>query len=753
MGKVVKKIMANMDNPLKVMILWHMHQPYYKNLLTERYVLPWVRLHATKDYYEMIRLAEKYPDLKLTFNYVPSLLDQLYDYGHNNAVDRHLELSLIPAAQLNDEEKVEILETFFYANWDNMIKPNQRSAQLLGKRGLHVSREEIIGSRLYHFSPQDFLDLQVWSNLVWFGYLARQEDELIKSLYQKGVSFTEAEKLKLLERQRELIRQVIPLHKKLQDEGRVEVSVTPMYHPILPLLCDTDVAKVAIPTIDLPRERFVHPEDAVNQIRRAVDSYQNYFGCQPRGMWPSEGSVSEEALTHIMEAGIKWVGADEEVLAHSLRLSSDNQHTDVDPRQDSKLYQIHSYAHEDQDLKIFFRDHTLSDLVGFTYSRWMPNDAAHNFIQTLGKIGAADLSKERNVVNIILDGENAWEYYHNNGYDFLSSLYQALTGDPGLQTVTPSQCLGDNMQSSRLPRIFPGSWIDHNFRIWIGHQEDNMSWDFLSRTRDYLIEHEHDSEVTPEMRQLAWESLFIAEGSDWNWWYGNDHFSGNDEAFDVLYRQHLKNVYQALKKDAPGYLDFPIIQPETSKPTLSPVGLIYPVIDGVITNYYEWIEGGIFECDKMGGAMHKVDTILKKVFYGFDHENIYLRLDTSIRMTSEWLANKSLRFTFFASSQVDICLTFPPDIQKEPFIKPAIVLSSSVSTDEQGLHEADIAAAVRDILEIKIPFANLLGDDKQYIEFAFKIKENGHQIERWPISDVVRCEVPSPEFEAEHWFV
>ncbi len=399
---------------LYVAFLWHMHQPFYKDLVTGEYVLPWVRLHAIKDYYDMVAMLDKFPGLKQNFNLVPSLLLQIEDYVYGKVSDNALLLSKKPAAELTEEERVKILREFFMANWDTMIRPYPRYQELLIKRGRFVPLPEIVRVAK-KFSVQEMLDLQVWFNLAWCGNACRQPNLLPAELIKKDRNFTEEDKMNLLAQQQELMSRIIPKYKEVSDRDQIELSTTPFYHPILPLLCDNNIARVASPDIFLPERKFSHPENAEAQVELAVRYHQERFGKSPEGMWPSEGSVSEDIVPIIARHGIKWIATDEGILRRSLegqRASS------------AELYRPYSFEKDGQFLNLVFRNRHLSDLIGFTYSRWKGEEAAQDLIRHLHHIRLAlPEGGGPYLVSIILDGENAWEYYPHNGRDFLNSLY------------------------------------------------------------------------------------------------------------------------------------------------------------------------------------------------------------------------------------------------------------------------------------------------------------------------------------------
>jgi alpha-amylase/alpha-mannosidase (GH57 family) len=444
-----------------------MHQPDYREPLSNRMVMPWVRLHALKDYLDMPLMATRYDDIKTTFNLVPSLLDQI-DLYLNGGTDPHLDLSRKNAAELSEDDRYQILQTFFSANPSTMIQPHRRYRELYHKAKDNLA-ERVLPAL---FSSEEIRDLQVWSNLAWVDPVFKSEEPL-KTLLAKGKHFTEEEKNKLLDWQIELMKRIVPAYRDLLQQGKIDISFTPYYHPILPLLCDTDIAKEATPKIKLPEKRFVHPEDAKKQIAMSAEKFESLFDRKMTGMWPSEGSVSEEVARLMMEAGVEWIATDEEILLNSLKKSGV-------AAGDHPIHTVYEYG---PGLKIFFRDHLLSDRIGFVYSGMRAERAIGDFISNVHKIreNLAD-RLDTSVIPVILDGENAWEYFPDDGYEFVNKFYEQIHKDPLIETVTMSEA-ARSVPARKLKSLFAGSWINHNFRIWIGHPEDNAAWDVLSQTR------------------------------------------------------------------------------------------------------------------------------------------------------------------------------------------------------------------------------------------------------------------------------
>ncbi|MEN2986270.1 MAG: glycoside hydrolase family 57 protein, partial [Thermodesulfovibrionaceae bacterium] len=594
---------------INLAILWHMHQPYYFDPIKGKFMLPWVRLHATKDYLDMLLILKEFPEVKVTFNLVPSLIKQLKEY-EKGSTDIFLEYTLIPADELTEEQRIFILENFFLANWKTMIEPFPRYRQLLEKRGRSFGD---LAKRLKEFSPQDFRDLQLLFNLVWIDPLHRDKDPFLKDLIKKGENFTEEEKKLVIEKQFEIIKKIIPTYKEMAISGQIELTVSPFYHPILPLVYDIFISKKCMPEVVLPRNHFCAPEDAEAQIRKAIDYFEEVFGFKPKGLWPSEGSVSEEVLRLIKRQKIEWIATDEEILSKTIEKNLRVGDSLIEPK---KLYQVYDF----EGLKIFFRDRVLSDLIGFVYHSWSTEQAVSDFICRIRKAPSGS------IISVILDGENAWEYYENDGLDFLRRFYEFLQKDKFIRTVTFSEYLKENTFVKSLQKIFPGSWIGANFSIWIGHEEDNTAWDYLYKVRQDLVVYQRENPQKGLME--AWEEIYIAEGSDWNWWYGDEHYTETKEVFDEIYRDHLISIYLKIGKEPPAFLYVPITKKlREIKPEIEPKGFIYPKIDGIVTGYFEWLEAGRFNLQRIGGSMHKSEGLFSYLYYGFNRESLFLRID------------------------------------------------------------------------------------------------------------------------------
>ncbi len=697
---------------LKVAILWHMHQPFYFDPRRKQFLLPWVRLHGLKDYLDMPLAAAEHPGINVTFNLVPSLLDQIEMYCQGYT-DRHQELSGIPAMRLSPSQKKEILATFFAGHPLTMIDPYPRFRQLFRKK---ESSGNDTNLAIELFSTAEWRDLQMWSNLVWIDPRFRKE-KIIAGYFDKGRDFTEEDKLNLLAFQIDLLKRIIPTYQQLYREGKIDISFTPYYHPILPLLADTEAAKEALPAIELPTEPFQHPEDARWQIHNAAEKFRNLFGSDLKGMWPSEGSVSEAVFGLIRQEGIKWAATDEEILYNSqIKSGFGSRHGTP-----HATYEFSGAP----GLKIFFRDKGLSDKIGFVYSTWEAGRAVSDFISALHNI--ADFLKGSladKVVTVILDGENAWEYYPDDGSSFLYKLYSALAADEKIKTVTLSQAT-EIGPAETLKNIMAGSWINHNFRIWIGHGEDNAAWNLLAAARKTLVDFQKNHpDADTGMLERAWRQIYIAEGSDWCWWYGDEHVGANNAQFDELFRLHLTVLYEILGLTPPAILLRPISKMKVESLLTLPEALLTPQLDGMLTHYYEWSGAGHYDCMKGGGAMHRVDTVISDIFFAFDYERFYIRLDFASKF--DLLGVKGGR----------VIVEFKTAGRKELALEKGIV------------KEGDGFKYFMDrILEVSFDRAALVPKGFGKLEFTIQHYLGTELLEKWPIDDFIAIDVPERDRE------
>ena len=526
---------------IRLALLWHMHQPFYQDLATGEHILPWVRMHALKDYRGMVDVLEPFAGVRATFNLVPSLIVQLQAFSDGRARDRHLTVGLAPAESLGAQDRAFLVANGFHAAYHRMIAPFPRYQEL------HGTRESAAA-----WPVEAVRDLQVWHKLVWMDpdWLAR--DPRLQALLDKGRGFSEDDKQALAAIERELIQSTLGAYRRALDRGQVELSTSPFYHPILPLLCDTDAHLAAHPQASRPQHPFRRPIDAREQVARAVRFHTKIFGRPPLGMWPSEGSVSNLVVPIVAAEGLRWLATDEDVLARSLGEPLPRDHEGLPLRPDL-LYRPYEVQTGGARARVLFRDHVLSDRIGFVYQSWDPRHAADDFLWRIRESArrfAERAPGESPVIAIILDGENAWEHYLGGGRPFLRELYGRLEKAPDIQTVTMATAADSPART--LTQLFPGSWIHADFYIWAGHRDDQRAWSQLSQAREVFDE--RAPFVPAGARDRAYEELLIAEGSDWFWWYGDDHSSAQDKEFDELFRRHLRNAYEALGLEPPAEL-------------------------------------------------------------------------------------------------------------------------------------------------------------------------------------------------------
>jgi alpha-amylase/alpha-mannosidase (GH57 family) len=480
------------------------------------------------------------------------------------------------------------------------------------------------------FSEQDFRDLQTLFNLAWFDpdFLAQPP---LKPLVDKGRDFAEADKQIVFDKALGVIKSVIPIHKELQDKGQIEVITTPYAHPILPLLYDTNLEKVGNPGAIMP-PRFSYPNDAIAQLNKSVEVYKSHYGRDPRGLWPGEGAVAQEIVKLVADAGYQWMASGEIVLAKSLGLDSFARDSADTVKEADALYR--PYMVEDKSgakVMMIFRDQVISDKIGFTYSGMSGEAAAGDVMKRLDNIQAqlkASGATGPHLVSIILDGENAWEYYDNDGKEFLNALYTKLSESKTVKTVTPSEYFGLFPNQKTLPKpLFPGAWFSANYDTWIGEEEEATGWNYLRKTREMLAEYDiaKRKTTTPEKLAQALDFMYLAEGSDWFWWFGNDQDSGDDSYFDYSFRSLLSEVYKSLGEPVPDFVQAPIVQARVATPSRPMSGLISPQLDGKQTSADEWAKAGMYQA--AGGSMARAEDVMSTFYYGLDAKNLYIRAD------------------------------------------------------------------------------------------------------------------------------
>ena len=539
--------------PLNIVICWHMHQPQYCDQISGIYQLPWSYLHATKDYIDMAAHLEAVPEARAVVNFAPILLEQLSDYAgqingflsENKSIrDPLLSALACPVLPAGKDQRMDLVAACLRANELRSIQRfshYQVLAEMAGWFRNHATGMLYVGD-------QFIIDLLVWYHLAWMGETVRRDSELVKALMEKGNGFSIHDRRELVKLIGQLLSRVIDGYRTLADRGQVELCMSPYAHPIVPLMLDLDTAREAMPDITMPALK-AYPggeERARWHIEEGIATFEEYFGTRPAGCWPSEGGVSQATLELLEEYGFTWAASGESVFRHSM---ADPANASL---KDSSLYQ--AFQMKKGNIACFFRDDGLSDLIGFTYSDWHADDAVANLIQHLVNIAESSRGQEQPLVSIILDGENAWEHFPENGYHFLNTLYKKLSEHPDLEMTTYSEYLGKKGKLPRVKKLVSGSWVYGTFSTWIGDPDKNSGWEMLGDAKKIFDQVMSEDNLSSEQMLAAQHQLSICEGSDWFWWFGDYNSEDTVSDFERLFRMHLSNLYNLLGKEPPEYL-------------------------------------------------------------------------------------------------------------------------------------------------------------------------------------------------------
>ncbi|RPH93892.1 hypothetical protein EHM69_09010 [candidate division KSB1 bacterium] len=630
-------VSARLDR-LPILFLWHHHQPFYHAPEAERPVMPWVRLHAVRGYVDMLTVARE-TGAAMTFNFTPALLEQLAFASDNDPADEFERISRIPARDLTEEEKKFLLMNFFSINWSVHVKGNARYESLLTKCGDHVS-ESSFRAALTDFSAQDYTDLIALFNLAWIGFTGRK-DAVIVGLMNKKRDYSSEDIQFILEYHHQVLGSILKDYRDLKEKGRIEISTSPFSHAILPLLFDSFSATPDIARHLLPRPEYRHPEDVDRQLKMAVNKHREVWGDVPQGLWPSEGSVSEEVLQRAEAAGFRWLATDQGILERSERTRTDT----------TAHFVSYQYKAKSAGIRIYFRDRALADAIGFRYASMPPEESVNEFVTHLERIEEGTRGVGGRCVVIALDGENPWESYTDGGEKLLLTLFQKLESHPRLIPQTFSEHMRTGSRE-RITRLHAGSWIDSNFRIWIGDPQKNQAWIELGRARRIL----DDLNVGDSRREACWSWLLRAQGSDWFWWYGEPFSSAYKHHFDLLFRSFLKAAYAEAGRQAPPGLDLPIAQPIKPERRLQPAYPITPTIDGRDTSFYEWVGACRIDPRQFGTTMGRAEHSLKCVNYGFGDSELFFRIEPAQTLHPQTTA--ILRLHVLGQDQITLEIPF-----------------------------------------------------------------------------------------------
>lgn len=707
-----------MSRPLDVAFVWHMHQPYYRSASTGAFAMPWARMHALKDYLDMVHMLEGFPALHQTFNLVPSLVEQLEDYASGDYQDVYWQHSLKPAAGLEPPERAFLLERMCDHADHPRARSHPRYLELAQKRdSLAAQGWE---SAANTFTTQELLDMQIWFNLAWFGRRT-QTDEALRGLVERGRDFREEDKRVLAERQAAILENVLPAYRDAASRGQVELTTSPYFHPILPLLCDTDSARISSPDLKLPPRRFAHPEDAAEQLREASAKHREVFGSAPLGVWCSEMALGEAVIPLLTDAGFEWTISDEGLLSRSVN--------DVTARPVARRpavfgtpYRPYRLVRETGEMNIVFRDHTLSDLIGFTYRSWRSQDAATDLLARLKDIGRKAQARHGShastpLVVIALDGENAWEYYPEEGREFLSYLYEGLSSDESIRCVTVSEHLRESPPRLRLDWLHTGSWIFADLTTWCGTEAHNLAWDQLHQARDLVQRKrqaatesrgsvvkdqsaadepgttESGAALSDARRALeaAWRHIQVAEGSDWFWWFSDHHHTELDAVWDLEFRAHLQEVYRLLGEPVPATLMKPLSRAPLLPTQTAPSGRIEPHIDGILSDPAEWDAAGYLTPVGTTAMQPAVAVQVHEVRFGWHDQRLCLMvaIDRHVLCAGSWIELAVRRESEAAEGILRVTLEKDGSAAVEPL--------------REGLPPDSVNVAWRDFVEIAVP--------------------------------------------------
>ena len=544
-------------SPLKVVLCWHMHQPEYRDAFTGQYQLPWTYLHAIKDYVDMAGILEGNPDARVVVNFVPILLEQIEDYAqqlaaylnHGHKIKDPLLAALADPYDeaISGDAREQLVQACMRANGKRLVDRYPPYRHLADLVAVHTRS----GEGVHYFNKEFLSDILVWYHLAWLGETVRRGDTGIQAMIDKGRLFDEQDRRYLLNLIGELLAAIVPRYKALAERRQIELSMTPYAHPMIPLLIDFKSAREAMPDVDLPKSP-AYPggeERSRWHIDYGIETFERFFGFRPRGCWPAEGGVSNAGVRLLGEYGFDWVATGETVLRNSLTRCQVHQHGPIE----EKLHR--AYRVNGKGPACFFRDDGLSDLIGFTYSDWHGDDAVSNFIHHLETI-AEECEQDRDrIVAVILDGENAWEAYPENGYHFLTALYRRLADHPALELTTFSGFLDSGAQAGNLTSgLVAGSWVYGTFSTWIGDPDKNQGWDLLCAVKHCFDQAVSQGRLTGEQQTLAVQQLAVCEGSDWFWWFGDYNPAETVSDFERLYRRHLACLYRLLEATVPDIL-------------------------------------------------------------------------------------------------------------------------------------------------------------------------------------------------------
>ncbi|MCM1009473.1 MAG: glycoside hydrolase family 57 protein [Fusobacterium sp.] len=603
--------MVGNSKKLSIAFYWHMHQPVYQLTPESDYIMPWTRLHAVKDYLDMLTIIKNHKNIKLNFNIVPILVDSFIRYGEEGFHDLHSRLTVKPVEELTDEDKNFIINNFFDANYQFMILPLKEYDRLIHKYQFTKDIND--------FTPQEYSDLMALFNLAWIDNSHVKDYPELKALYKKGSGFTLEDRKKIIEIQRDIIRKIIPTFKKYLKSKRIELTTSPHYHPILPALVDiADVSTNA--NGDLPLTLGMK-KDAEYQIKEAIEIIEGAFGVKPQGIWPSEHCISNKTLKLFSDLGLKWTISDEGVLSNSIKFDfvRDFNGNLENPYPLLKVYDYKS------SLNVIFREAVFPNLISFEYPNHDSERAANDLYDRIKTIQnkIQNSPDDSHLLTIAMDGENCWENYAKDGAVFLNTLYGLINDDPTLETVLISDYIENEKHLKELNSIKAGSWINQDFKLWIDEPLKNLAWSYLKQVKDDL---ENFILLNPNHPNIARakKEFYVCQGSDWFWWFGEPNDSGHDNIFDYLFRMHLKNVYEFLDMPVPERLNVPLIDSLEEQ-----FDAEHPLPSAIDMKFLEISDGPVLQENKL----------FDRIAYGCDANNFHLKF-----FLNEYIQNNPTKY-------------------------------------------------------------------------------------------------------------
>lgn len=712
-----------------------MHQPVYE--IEGTYLMPWVRLHAVKDYLDMVLFLDKYPKLKLNIDVVPALVDAIIDYC-NGANDIHSELTTSEIENLTEEEKSFILNNFFSPKFETMLFKSENYKKLYQKRfskDVHNTKE---------FDNRELSDLMALFNLVWIDPIHFSRYPKLAELWKKQYNYTLEDRIEIIEIHRQIMREIIPTYRKYIQTGRLELTTSPYYHAILPILVDAKGSIKKSMTLDGLPATLGMSDDAKIQVKNALDRIEEVFGVRPQGMWPPELCVGPKTLALLAKEGLKWTISDEGILSNSINFDfiRDFKGNLADPYHLLKTYE---YQSKNGTIDVIFRDRSIPNLINFEYAGIDSKMAASDLYDKIKVVQNKLLVSpdEKHMLTLALDGENCWENYQNDGNDFLENIYSYIENDDSLETVLISDYISKDSHKKSLNKIYTGSWIDTSFQYWIGEPTKNKAWAYVKNTKNDFELFEKENKKHPNL-DAAQKELLIAEGSDWFWWYGEPNNSGQDFVFDYMFREHLKNVYILLGLEPPEYLNNSLIT-KIEIPFKHPTAAISPRMDGSNESQDDWYHSG--NISLLDGPVFRESKIVDKIMFGCDSDNIYFRLNIAKGVSETGFINRINQFYVYIRNasriknraylrlisktdnpypilrekfEHELTLTLVQDNLYPPRLSTCLHPNIWTLSNPEGIN-----MVYKDVLDLSVPFDTLGVEKGETVEFFMANTDSG----------------------------